>query len=150
MLHKRKCNCRQAFLFGDRSYWFCCPLAWMNYTRFSRYQLKFLLVIVDTFCWSRLWSPVLKLDKWLRSVTPRRPMWNTLPYEPRHEKTCFCHMRTTKAQIAFLVHCLDSIISLVSISEISSLYLDSLAAQAGLRLPWPKTLKTGFLVTWFI
>ena len=43
-------------------------------------------------------------------------------------KTCFYHMRITKAQIsprrlisAFVVRCLDSIISLVSISEISSL-----------------------------
>ena len=34
--------------------------------------------------------------------------------------------------IAFIVHCLDSIIPLVSISEISSLYLTSVAAQAGL------------------
>ena len=31
---------------------------------------------------------------------------------------------------AFVVHCLDSIIPLVSISEISSLYLASVAAQA--------------------
>ena len=44
-------------------------------------------------------------------------------------------------------HCLDSIISLVSISEISSLQLASVAAQAGLSLTWWKTPKTGFLVT---
>ena len=36
--------------------------------------------------------------------------------EPHHEKTCFCHMQTTKAQIS-----LDSIIPLVSISKISRL-----------------------------
>ena len=48
---------------------------------------------------------------------------------------------------AFVVHCLDSIIPLVSISEISSLYLASVAAQAGLSLPWSQTPKTGFLVT---
>ena len=35
---------------------------------------------------------------------------------------------------AFVVHCLDSIIPLVSISEISSLYLASVTAQAGLCL----------------
>ena len=35
----------------------------------------------------------------------------------------------------FVVLCLDSIIPLVSISEISSLYLASVAAQAGLSLP---------------
>ena len=47
---------------------------------------------------------------------------------------------------AFVVHCLDSIIPLVSISEISSLYLVSLVAQAGLNLPCSKTPKTDFLV----
>ena len=48
---------------------------------------------------------------------------------------------------AFIVRCLDSIIPLVSISEISSLYLASVAAQAGLCLAWSQTPKTGFLVT---
>ena len=47
----------------------------------------------------------------------------------------------------FVVHCLDTIIPLVSISEISSLCLASVAAQAGLRIPWSQTPKTGFLVT---
>ena len=48
----------------------------------------------------------------------------------------------------FVVRCQDSIISLVSISEISSLYHASIAAQAGLSLTWSKTPKTGFLVSW--
>ena len=47
---------------------------------------------------------------------------------------------------AFVVRCLDSIIPLVSISEISSLYLVSVTAQTGLSLPWLQTPKTGFLV----
>ena len=56
-----------------------------------------------------------------------------------------CNMRTTKAQIsahprslisAFVVPCLDSIISVVSISEISNLCLANVAAEAGLSLPW--------------
>ena len=73
--------------------------------------------------------------------------------EPRHEKTCSCHIQTTKVQIslhihAFVVHCLDSIIPLVSIAEISSPYLASVAAQARLCLTWSQTPKTGFLVTW--
>ena len=42
---------------------------------------------------------------------------------------------------------LDSIKPLVSIAEISSLCLTSVAAQAGLSLPWSQTPKTGFLVT---
>ena len=45
-------------------------------------------------------------------------------FEPRHEKTCFCHMRITKAHISslittFVIRCLDSII--VYISKISRL-----------------------------
>ena len=48
---------------------------------------------------------------------------------------------------AFVVRCLDSIISLVSISEISSLYLASVAEQAGLSLPWSQTSRTGLLAT---
>ena len=48
---------------------------------------------------------------------------------------------------AFVVHCLDSIIPLVSISEISSLYLTFVAAQAGLSFTWSQTPKIGFLVT---
>ena len=43
--------------------------------------------------------------------------------------------------------CLDSIIPLVSISEIPSLCLASVAAQACLSLTRSKTPKTGFLVT---
>ena len=48
---------------------------------------------------------------------------------------------------AFVVHCLDSIIPIVSISKFSSLYLVPLAAQADLSLTWSETLKTGFLMT---
>ena len=47
----------------------------------------------------------------------------------------------------FVVRCLDSIIHLVSISELASLYIASLTAQAGLSLTWSKTPNTGFLVT---
>ena len=48
---------------------------------------------------------------------------------------------------AFVVHYQDSIIPLVFISEISSLYLASVAAQAGLSLTWSRIPKTGFLMT---
>ena len=48
---------------------------------------------------------------------------------------------------AFAVHCPNSIIPPVSISEISSLYLASVAEQAGLSLTGSETPKTGFLVT---
>ena len=48
---------------------------------------------------------------------------------------------------AIVVRCLDSTIPLVSISKISSLYLASVAAQAGLSQPWSQTPKTCFLAT---
>ena len=53
-------------------------------------------------------------------------------------------MRTTKAQIsslisAFVVRCLDSVMSLVSVTKISSLMLASIAEQASLSLTWSKT-----------
>ena len=51
---------------------------------------------------------------------------------------------------AFVVRCPHSIIHILDMSKISSLYLASLAAQAGLRLTWSQTPKTGFLVTWLI
>ena len=51
---------------------------------------------------------------------------------------------------AFIVRCLESEIHLVSIAEISSLYLASVAVQAGLSVHWSQTPKTGFLVTWLI
>ena len=68
-------------------------------------------------------------------------------------KKLFYRMRTTKAQImrrlisTFVIRCLDSIIPLVSISEISSLYLASVAAQAGFSLHWSQTPNIDFLVT---
>ena len=80
-----------------------------------------------------------------------------MQYEPRHKKTCFlpyannngadqpAHPRSLIS--AFVVRCLNSIIPLVSISAISNLCLASVAAQAGLSLPWSQTPKTGFLVT---
>ena len=56
---------------------------------------------------------------------------------------------------AFVVCCLDNI-SLVSISKISSLCLASVAAQAGLSLPWLQTPKDRFsggeayFFSWFL
>ena len=45
---------------------------------------------------------------------------------------------------AIIIRCLDSIISLVSMPEISSLYIVSVAAQAGLSLPWSQTPEDSF------
>ena len=51
---------------------------------------------------------------------------------------------------AFVVRCLDSMMPLVSIFKVLSLYLASVAAQASLSLLWSQTPKTGFLMTWRI
>ena len=44
----------------------------------------------------------------------------------------------------FVVRCLDSIIPLVSISEISSIRIASVAALAGLCLTWSQTRRQVF------
>ena len=62
-------------------------------------------------------------------------------------------MRTTKVQISlhlistFVVRFLHSIKPLVVKFEISSLYLASVAEQAGLSHTWSQTPNTGFLLT---
>ena len=58
------------------------------------------------------------------------------------KKTCLCHMRTTKVQIS--LHIRGSIIPLVSISEIASLHLASVAVQAGLCFTWLQTRRQVF------
>ena len=68
-------------------------------------------------------------------------LFHKMKYEPRHLRSLIS---------AFVVRCIDSIIPLVSISEIASFHLASVAAQAGLCLTWSQTPKTGFLVTWLI
>ena len=105
-------------------------------------QLKFVM----TECWK---TQILLTRPILQNIEPFN--------EPRHEKICFmpyanntgidqpAHLRSLIS--AFVVRCLDSIIPLVSISEISSLYLASVAEQTCLSLPTSQTLKTGFLVT---
>ena len=80
--------------------------------------------------------------------------------EPDHEKKRLISYANNKGAdqpahprsliSTFVVRCLDSITSLVSISEISNLSLVSVAAQAGLSLTWSKTPKTGFLMTMLI
>ena len=68
-----------------------------------------------------------------------------MPYANNNGTDQPAHQRSLIS--TFVVRCLDSIIPLVSISEISSLYLVSVTAQTGLSLPWSHTPKTGFLAT---
>ena len=66
----------------------------------------------------------------------RKPVY-AICRQQRRRSAC----ASTQSDSAFVVHCLDSIVALVSISKISSLYLASVAAQAGLSLPWSQTPK---------
>ena len=63
------------------------------------------------------------------------------------QQRCRSAWATAQSDSTFVVHCLDGIIALVSMSEISRLQLASVAVQADLSLPWSQTPKTGFLLT---
>ena len=45
---------------------------------------------------------------------------------------------------AFVVHCPDRVMTLISVTKISSLMLDSVTEQAGLNLTWLETLEHTF------
>ena len=77
------------------------------------------------------------------SQVMRKPV---MPYAKNKGADQPAHLHTLIS--VFAVGLLDSIIPLVSTSEISS--LASVAAQAGLNLPWSQTPKTGFLVMWLV
>ena len=68
-----------------------------------------------------------------------------LPYANNKDADQPAHPRSLIS--VSIIRCLDRIIPLVSISEISSLKLVSYAEQAGLSLTWSQTPMTGFLVT---
>ena len=55
-----------------------------------------------------------------------------------------CKSACANLSSTFVVLCLNSIISLVSISEISSLLLVSAAEQAGSSLTWSQALEDRF------
>ena len=74
--------------------------------------------------------------------------------EPSHEKMCLMSYANNKGTdqpvhprsliSAFVVRCLDSVMSLVSVTKISSLMLVSVAEQASLSLTWSKTSEDTF------
>ena len=68
-----------------------------------------------------------------------------MPYANNKGANQPAHLRSLVS--TFVFRCLDSIIPLVSIFEISRLCLASVAAQAGLCLTWSQTTKTGYLTT---
>ena len=68
-----------------------------------------------------------------------------MPYAKNKGTDHLAHPRSLIS--AFVDRRLDSIIPLVSVSEISNLYLASVAAHAGLRIRWLQSPKTVFFVT---
>ena len=74
--------------------------------------------------------------------------------EPGHGKTCLMLYANNKGAdqpvhprsliSAFVVRCLDSVMSLVSVTKISSLILASVAEQANLSLAWSETPEDTF------
>ena len=69
--------------------------------------------------------------------------------QPCHEKTCFLHMRKQRRRSAALFS-LHSSIPLPLKSDIPSLEPSCEVVQPGLCRTWSETLKTGFLMKWFI
>ena len=84
----------------------------------------------------------------------RRSRRNLRANEPGHEKMCLMSYANNKGAdqsahphsliSAFVVHCLDSVVSPVSATKISSLMLASVAEQASLSLTWSETLEDTF------
>ena len=81
-------------------------------------------------------------------------------FEPGHEETCLMLYANNKGAdqpahprsliSAFVVRCLDSVMSLVSVTKISSLILASVAEQASLSLTWSETPEDTFFHGWLI
>ena len=94
--------------------------------------------------WARHFTP---RKYWLitqEAMAPSRHDWKIVDWDvkPQHNQPTKAHPRSLIS--AFVVHCLDSVMSLVSVAEISSLMLSSVAEQAGLSLAWSETPEDTF------
>ena len=105
-----------------------CHFTFCHYCR--RYSFKFLKH---------------KQYKQYLSRVMRKPVF-AICEQQRHRSAC----SSMSLISTFIVCCLESIIPLVSVSEISNFYLAFVAVQARLSLPWSQTQKTGFLMKWLI
>ena len=112
------------------------------------YKYFLSLPVVLTFKMYILWTKIQILDRCVTNCRRRhchRTKTNII-YEPGHKKMCLMSYVNNKGTdqpahprsliSAFVVRCLDSIISLASIVKISRLKLASEADQAGLNLNW--------------
>ena len=99
----------------------------------------------------RIITSIFWVSKYL-GILRCHPCSHTL--EPGHEKTYLLSYANNKGADqpahprslinAFVVHCLDSVMFLVSVTKISSLMLASVAEQANLSLTWSETQKDMF------
>ena len=77
----------------------------------------------------------------------RKPVYAPVCEQQRCRSACASVQYDPHSMIsAFVVPCLDSIIPLLAIAEIASLYVVSVAEQAGWSLTWSQTPMTGFFV----
>ena len=118
-------------MFGDSAH----KLSWCH-----QRQITFSFKIISTSELIKKQHLKQSCDKWATS-------WENLFLQYANNKDADQPVHPRNLISACVFHCLDSVIPLVSISEISSLYLASVVAQAGLCLAWSQTSKTGFLVT---
>ena len=80
--------------------------------------------------------------------------WCVKEAEPGHDKTCLMSYANNKGAdqpahprsliSAFVVRCLDNVMSLVSVTKISSLMLTPVAEQASWSLTWSETPEDTF------
>ena len=112
------------------------------------------VILLDVLCpgsWMITFDE--KLSHWIHSYNKGFPNMS-LMYEPGHEKTCLVSYANNKCAdqpahprsliSAFVVRCLDSVMSLVSVTKIICLMLASVAEQASLSLTWSKTPEDMF------
>ena len=98
--------------------------------------------------------PLKKKTETKHSANRQENWQQGLAYEPGHEKTCIMSYANNKGAdqpahprsliSAFVVRCLDSVMSLVSVTKIWSLLIASVAEQASLSLTRPETPEDTF------
>ena len=91
------------------------------------------------------------------AISLGKPSSSLVRYGPRREKTCLRRFANNKGAdqpahtrsliIGFAIRLLESIISKLATSEVSLLYIVSVAEETGLKLALSETPQTGFVAT---
>ena len=105
-----------------------------------------MLLVHQLRCQHHLHLQYARLCRRLYFLIAEENSLGTIIIEPGHQKTCLMSYADNKGAdqpahprsliSAFVVRCLCSVMSLVSVTKISSLMLASVAEQAGLSLTW--------------